>query len=117
MRGKAKPKNELPVVPFSSVASMLGRSLVVFCKNFGFIAAITLVGYAPLKFVIFSICEVAGVSPGGVASTIVRDIADGVSASLVAPALIQGIVSALRDGPTPPVAASLQRARALWWPT
>src|SRR5262245_19162634 len=103
MRGRPKPKDTLPVVPYPSVVSMLGRSLGVFFGNFGFVASVTLAGYAPLKFVVFSICGIAGVSPGGVASSVIRDVADGFSASLVAPALIFGIVSALRDGHTPPV--------------
>ena len=117
MRGKTRPKSELPIVSFSSVGSMLGRSLAVFFRNFGFIAAVTLAAYAPLKFVIFSICQVAGVSPGGVASSIIRDVADGISGSIVAPALIYGLVSALRDGRTPPVGECLRRGRSLWWPT
>jgi hypothetical protein len=117
MRGKSKPKNELAIVPFASIGSMLLRSLAVFFRNFGFIAAVTLAAYAPLKLVIFSICGVAGVSPGGVASSIIRDLADGISASLVAPALIYGVVTVLRDGRTPGVGACLRRGRTLWWPT
>jgi hypothetical protein len=117
MRGKTKTKNELPAVPFTSVGSMLGRSLAVFFRNFGFIAAVTLAAYAPLKFVIFTICKLAGVSPGGAASSVIRDLADGVSSSLVAPALIYGIVSTLRDGRTPPLGECLRRGRTLWWAT
>src|SRR5438046_2080987 len=98
MRGKPKPKDALPLVAFSSVFSMLGRSLAVFFRNFGFIAAVTLAAYAPLKFVVFSICEIVGVSPGGVASSVIRDLSDGIAASLVAPAVIFGIVSWLRNG-------------------
>jgi hypothetical protein len=117
MRGKAKPRNEPLVVPFISVPSILGRSLGLFFRNFGFIAAVTLIAYAPLKFVIFSLCQIAGISPGGVASTIIRDLADGISASLVAPALILGTLASLREGRTPPVGECLGRARSLWWPT
>src|SRR5690349_8740424 len=117
MRGKSQPKNLLPTVTFSSVGAMLGRSLVVFFGNFGFIAGVTLAAYAPLKFVVFSICQVAGVSPGGVASSIIRDVADGISSSLVAPALIYGIVSVLRDQRTPPIRECLRRGFGLWWPT
>jgi hypothetical protein len=118
MRGKARPKkSEMPAVPYSSVGSMLGRSLAVFFKNFGFIAAVTLTAYAPLKIVVFSFCEIAGVSPGGIASSIIRSVADAASGSLVAPALIFGIVSVLRDGRTPPMGECFRRGRSLWWPT
>ena len=117
MRGNVKTKDELPGVAFSSVPAMLGRSIVVFFRYFGFIAAVTLAAYAPLKFVVFSICGIAGVSPGGVASSIIRDFADGISASLVAPALIYGISAALRDGRTPAVGECLRRGLGLWWPT
>jgi hypothetical protein len=117
MPSKPKHRNELPPVRYSSVPSMLGRSLSVFFSRFGFIAIITLLAYAPLKFVVFSICQAAGVSPGGVASSIIRQVADGVSGSLVAPALIYGIVAALRDGRTPPIGECLRRGSALWWPT
>src|SRR5215471_7504071 len=117
MPTKPKHRNELPPVRYSSVPSMLGRSLSVFFSRFGFIAAITLIAYAPLKFVVFSICQAAGVSPGGVASSIIRDVANGVSASLAAPALIFGIVSALRDGRSPPPGECLRRGLSRWWPT
>jgi hypothetical protein len=119
MGGKTKPnaQAELPVVPFTSVGSMLARSIAVFFGNFGFVAGVTLSAYAPLKLVVFSICGLAGVSPGGVASSIIRDCADGVSASLVAPALIYGIAMAMRTGRTPPVGECLRRGAGLWWPT
>jgi hypothetical protein len=117
MRGKARSKNEPPPVRFDSVASMLARSLAVFFRNFGFIAAVTLVAYAPLKLVVFSICEIAGVSPGGVASSIIRDFADGISSSLVAPALIYGFAARLREGRSPGPGECLRRGRDLWWPT
>src|SRR3954454_20974744 len=114
---KPKPRSELPVLAYSSAGSLLAGSLAVFFKNFGFIAAVTLAAYAPLKFVMFSICGIVGVSPGGVASSIIRDVADGFSASLVAPALILGLVSILRDGRAPAVGDCLSRGLKLWWPT
>jgi hypothetical protein len=117
MRGKSKQNIEPAAEPFTSVGATLVRSLAVFFAHFGFIASVTLAAYAPLKFVVFSICGIAGVSPGGVTSSIIRDMADGISASLVAPALIYGIVSALRVGRTPPVGECLRRGLGLWWPT
>jgi hypothetical protein len=96
---------------------MLARSVAFFFANFGFIAGVTLAAYVPLKLVIFSICEIAGVSPGGVASSIIRDLADGVSSSLVAPALIVGFVARLREGRAPGAGECLRRGRELWWPT
>jgi|SRR5581483_11903766 len=117
MRGKSKPQPALPAVVFHSVPGMLARSLVVFFANFGFIGAVTLAAYAPLKLVVFSICGIAGVSPGGVASSVIRDLSDGISASLVAPAIIYGIVARLRGGKSPSAGDCLRRARGLWWPT
>ena len=104
-------------MPFTSVGSMLWRSLAVYFQNFGFIMRITLVGYAPLKFAVFLACQVAGVSPGGIAATVIRDFGDGVLGALVAPAVIWGIVTRLRSGTLPSVGDCLRRGRRLWWKT
>jgi hypothetical protein len=96
---------------------MLWRSLAVYFQNFGFITRVALVGYAPLKFGAFLICQLAGISPGGVAASVIRDFGDGILGALVAPAVIYGIVSRLRSGKLPSAAECLRRGRQLWWKT
>jgi len=116
-RGRQPSESALPFVPFTSVGAMLWRSLTVYFQNFGFVMRVTLVGYAPLKFAVFLSCQLAGVSPGGIAATIIRDFGDGVLAALVAPAVIYGIVSRLRSGELPSLGDCLRRGRRLWWKT
>src|SRR4029079_11132345 len=112
-RGWQSPESALPAVPFTSAGAMLWRSLAVYFQNFAFIMRITLVGYAPLKFGVFLACQVAGVSPGGIAATIIRDFGDGVLGALVAPAVIHGIVTRLRSGRLPSTRTCLRRGRQL----
>ena len=108
---------QLPSIPFTSVGAMLWRSLAVYFQNFGFIMRITLLGYAPLKFAVFLTCQLAGVSPGGVAASVIRDFGDGILGALVAPAVIYGIVTKLRTGDLPSTGDCLRRGRKLWWKT
>jgi len=79
--------------------------------------SVTLVGYAPLKFVVFLGCDLAGVSPGGVAASVIRDLGDALLGALVAPAVIYGIVTRLRSGNVPSTGDCLRRGRQLWWKT
>src|SRR4051794_28408866 len=107
-REKRQPDDALPSVPFTSIGAMLWRSLAVYFQNFGFILRITVVGYAPLKFAVFLGCQLAGVSPGGIAASVIRDFGDGILGALVAPAVIYGIVSRLRSGKAPSVSGCLR---------
>src|SRR5690242_12165184 len=114
---ESRPKIDFPVAPFSSVPAMLGRSLAVYFRHFGFIARVTLAAYAPLKFLVFLFCDLAGVAPGGTAASLIRDGADTVLDALVAPAVICGMVERLRTRRAPSVGECLSRGRKLWWRT
>ena len=110
----SRPSNVRPVVTFVSVPGMLGQSLAVYFRHFGFIAAVTLAAYAPLKFAIFLFCDQIGVAPGGTAASLIRDAADMVLAALVAPAVITGMVERIAGRPGPAIGACLGRGRQLW---
>jgi hypothetical protein len=118
-RGASPPrlKIDFPVAPFTSAGSVLLRSLALYLKHFGFIAGVTLVGYAPLKFAVYLFCFLAGVEPGGVVASLIRDAADGLLGALVAPAVIYGVVARFRPGSPPPFGECLGWGRRWWWKT
>jgi hypothetical protein len=110
-------KIDFPVAAFTSAGAVLWQSLEVYARHFGFIARLTLVAFAPVKFLIFLSCYVAGVEPGGVVASLIRDGADGILGALVAPAVIYGMVGRFRSGPAPEIGECLGWGRRWWWKT
>jgi hypothetical protein len=105
---------DFPVAAFTSPGAMLWRALTVYLGNFSFIAIAALVGYGPLKFAVFFLCDQAGIVAGSATASLVRDLADMLLSALVAPTVIYGLLARLRGGQIPSVGECLGWGRQRW---
>lgn len=105
---------DFPTAPFSSAAGVLAQSLRLFIANFGFLAKATLLVYVPAKFFFQYLCHVFGFPPGGLAAYLVVDLTDLVFGSLLAPAVIYGLVAKLRSGRLPALDECFRWGRRQW---
>jgi hypothetical protein len=104
---------DFPVEPFVSVPALLLRSAAVFFRNLGFLAAATLLVFLPVKAAIQVICWLADVPVNGLLMYFLLDGSDLILSSLVAPAVIYGLLIRFRGG-VPPLGASLRWGRRQW---
>jgi hypothetical protein len=105
---------DFPVQPFGSAPSLLASSVKVFCANFGFVAGVTLAVFLPGKAALQLVCAALDISPEGIVSYLVSDFSDLILGSLVAPAIIYGLVERFRAEPTPPFGECLRWGRRVW---
>lgn len=102
---------EVPVQPFDSPVSLLGRALLVFFANLPFLAALTLLIYLPGKLV--TQFALFGLQVGPLAGGLVEAVVDMLLTALAAPAVIFGIVAKMRGG-RPSIGESIRWGRRLW---
>jgi hypothetical protein len=76
-RAAPKPVKSEPAVPLRPWGNVVAIPGGVF-SELRFIVRVMLVGYAPLKFAVFLGCQLAAVSSGGIAATIIREFGDGI---------------------------------------
>ncbi len=100
--------------PFDSAGHLIVRATSLFFSMLPFLASLTLLILVPAKLLVQFACSVLDVPSDGVLSFVVTDIGDLVFTSLLAPALIRGIVAQLQTGRAAPVGQSLRWGRRLW---
>jgi hypothetical protein len=105
---------DFPVERFGSVPHLLAQSARVFLRNFRFVAAATLAVFLPAKLALQFVCYLFDVPTGGLLMYLLLDASDLVLGSLVAPAVIYGLMRRFHSGALPPLAESLRWGRRQW---
>ena len=100
--------------PFDSVNSILLRATRLFFSTLPFLAAITLAVTIPGKLLVQTACYALDVPNEGILSYFLMDFTDLVLGALIAPAIVYGLVEALRSGRPAPAAEALRWGVRLW---
>lgn len=104
---------DFPIQPFDSAMGVLLRSLRIFFANFAFLATVTFVVFLPGKLLLQFIGYLLDIAPEGILSYVLMDLSDLVLGSLVAGAVIYGLIARFRSKPAP-IGECLRWGRRQW---
>jgi len=108
---------DFAVEPFESAWRLLLRSGAIFFSNFGFLAALTLLVFVPVKLALQFVAYLLAIPKGGLTAYLMMDLSDLVLSALAVPAAIYGLIHKLRTGKTAPLDRSLRWGWRQWGKT
>jgi len=97
--------------PFVSPVRLVGATLRLFVSRIGLIAAIVLAIFLPGSLALQFVCEVLDIPISGIPFYLLLEALDIVLASLVAPAIVYGVLGGMRPGPAPGILECLRWGR------
>ena len=105
---------DFPRPVFGSPLGLLARAISLYLRNLPFIAALTLLIFLPAKAALQVACWAFDVSTKGLLMYALLSASDLVLGSLATPAVIYGLVVAMRGKGRPPLAEALRWGRRQW---
>jgi hypothetical protein len=90
---------DFPVNPFDSPLHLLGNTIRLFFRNFGMIAACTLLVYLPGHLLYQAAAVAFEIPSSGIFSAIALEVLDLVLSALVMPAIVFGLMQNMRNAP------------------
>src|SRR5689334_2717027 len=93
--------------PFTSPVALLLKSFQVFFATLPFLAVLTFGIYVPGKLAMHGVLYAMDIDPEGKLAYVLLEIADLLLGSLVAPAMVYGLIQYCRSGRTASITESL----------